>query len=63
MKKAGRRVRAWILSGAALILGVSSCFRIPTPKVYGPPTLYGPPPPTVVSDTLTESDTIIEEIE
>ena len=63
MRKAGRRIWAWILSGVALILGVSSCFCFPTPKVYGPPTLYGPPPPTVVSDTLTESDTIVEEVD
>lgn len=63
MRMAGRRAWGWILSGVALMLGVSSCFRITNPKIYGPPeTLYGPPSPKIEADTIPESDTIFNTI-
>ena len=63
MRKAGKRIWIRILSGLALILGVSSCFLITNPKVYGPPEeLYGPPSPKIEADTIPESDTIVNTI-
>lgn len=55
MKKAAKKLWTWILSGLALMLGVSSCFRIPSPKVYGPP------PPENVTDSTTNTVNEIEE--
>lgn len=64
MRKAGRRIWIWILSGLAVLLGAGSCFHIFNPKVYGPPEeLYGPPAPKTEVDNFPESDTIVEEIE
>ena len=63
MRKAGRRIWIWILSGLAVLLGAASCFSILNPKVYGPPEeLYGAPAPKIEADEIPESDTIVEEI-
>ncbi|MBR6848154.1 MAG: hypothetical protein IKM74_08500 [Bacteroidales bacterium] len=42
MKKAGKRIWIWILSGMALLFGFNSCEHS---TLYGPPpeVLYGPP--------------------
>ena len=64
MKKVGRRVWVWILSGLAVLLGAGSCFHIVNPKVYGPPEeLYGSPSPKIEADIIPSSDTIVKEIE
>ncbi|MBO4328160.1 MAG: hypothetical protein J5831_01975 [Bacteroidales bacterium] len=62
MKKGFKRIWIRILSGLALTLGVSSCFGIHSPKLYGPPpaTLYGPPPTEMETDTTPD---IINEAE
>ena len=55
MKKAGKRIWIWILSGAALLMGVSCHFNRPPSTLYGPPEeLYGPPTP----EMEYEQDTI-----
>ena len=66
MKKAGRRVWVWILSGLALILGVAchshrapSCLYGPPEELYGPPStekLYGPPVTEMEMDSVSEPD-------
>lgn len=63
MKKLPRRIWTRILTGLALILGVSSCIGIHTPKLYGPPPaeLYGPPTPEMEVDSTTNTVNEIEE--
>ena len=58
MKKAGKKIWIWILSGVALLMGVA-CHSTKSPAtLYGPPEeLYGPPTPEM------ESDSIVNEIE
>ena len=50
MRKAGRRIWIWILSGLAVVFGINCCN---TAKLYGPPQeeLYGPPAPKIEADT------------
>lgn len=67
MKKAGRRIWVWVLSGLALIFGVACHSHRAPSTLYGPPEeLYGPPsteklygPPV----TEMEIDTTMEELE
>ena len=64
MKKVGKRIWVWILSGLTMLLGACHFHHRAPECVYGPPTeeLYGPPAPKTEVD-FPESDTIVEEIE
>lgn len=64
MKKVGRRVWVWILSGFALLFGTSCHFHRAPETIYGPPEeLYGPPTPEMEVDSISEPDTNVEQIE